>query len=135
VVAWADGTLRSYGVATATHLAAPDVEGVIDVAAGTYCGIALAPTADGRAMTVDWGRLGVDRARPDRTEARVVGVIAGGDTVGVVHPDGSLALWGDNEFGQCDPPAGLRIRVTDPDTDRNGRPDWQDRLRAQANGG
>ena len=123
-----NGTMESFGVGAGDTLSAPGTSHAIDIAVGKYCGIAL--DAGFRAVQY-WGKIGTDKALPYKHLGDVVSVFAGGDTVGVVHPDGKVTMWGDNTEGKCDPPEDLRIRLTDPDIDRNGIPDWADILKSQ----
>lgn len=133
LIRYEDGDVRSYGLGTRDTLAAPGFRRAIDIAAGNYCGIGLDASDEGTNGSIQyWGRIGEDRKPPIDGFSDVVGVFAGGECVGVVDAAGGLFIWGKNDRGQCDPPPDLRVRLTDADLDRNGRPDWEDHLRDQA---
>jgi serine/threonine protein kinase len=131
LVLYGDGTILSCGLGEQDVLKAPGGIGYIDIAAGAYTGLALSE----QGWVRWWGSIGTDRPVPRETLKNVVGVVSGDYIGGVVHDDGRLTIWGANDDGECDPPAGLRVRLADPDEDGNGIADWKDRLRAAAGRG
>lgn len=124
----ADGRIHTFGFRSIDWLKPPEGTGFVQIAANGYTGLALHESG----RIVHWGDNRFGQALIPQDLGDVAGIACGGRFGVAIHPDGSLTMWGDNQHGQLDWPRDIRVRLGDPDCDRNGVPDWIDILRGDA---